>query len=73
MTLLTYKGINDGNSTFFWYAGKTKNKKLVDCEKDSFEDIKNKWGSTLLTENDFEEKSFVIDKFVRYLKEFKNI
>lgn len=48
----TYKGTSTDIATFFWYFGMPEE---ADVTKDSFEEIKRKWGEPIQTEN-FNEK-----------------
>jgi hypothetical protein len=60
-TTWTYKGTADVG-TFFWYS---KYMEDADPVNDSFEEIKNKWGSNLRTEN-FNEKTVVTNTVRKY-------
>lgn len=60
-TTWSYKGTSDVG-TFFWY---TKVLEDADPKTDSFEEIKEKWGSRLQTEN-FNEKKNVTDTIIKY-------
>lgn len=60
-TTWSYKGTADVG-TFFWYS---KYMDKADPVNDSFEEIKNKWGSVLRTEN-FNEKKVVTNAVSKY-------
>lgn len=60
-TTWSYKGTSDVG-TFFWYTNVLED---VDPKADSFQEIKDKWGSRLWTEN-FNEKKTVTDTVSKY-------
>lgn len=50
-TTWTYKGTNKNLDNFFWYF--SYEPESIDLEKDSFEEMKEKWGEILQTEKSF--------------------
>lgn len=63
-TTWTYKGTKDNKGTFFWFFGETEQ---ADCASDSYEELLEKWGSPIRTEN-FEENSLVTKLIAKSLQ-----
>ena len=63
-TTWTYKGTNKNQGTFFWYFGTPK---IVDCANDTYEEILEKWGAPIRTEN-FKEQTSVTGLIEMYAK-----
>lgn len=63
-TTWTYKGTNKDVGTFFWYYGEPQK---ADCATDSYEELMEKWGAPIRTEN-FEEKTYVTELIQLYAK-----